>query len=188
MATIKELRQEVKRLTMEVNQRLIEYYEDGKRVKVLDKEIDYLKQISGTSSRKSFLSMNTHRKNKAGLVAQMSQLKQFLKWDIYTPEAKRTKEKSARRAYKTYKRNTGTRMKFKTYNKAVTIAGSLGQKIVEIFGSDQVIDMITEALRSHRKPGDIINAFEKVLKENRGKAKSPEDYIDDWYAQMRLGD
>ena len=79
-------------------------------------------------------------------------------------------------------------MKFKTYNKAVTIAGSLGQRIVEIFGSDQVIEMITDAIRSRKSPQKIIESFEKVIKQNRGKAKSPEDYIDDWYATMRLGD
>ena len=186
--TIKELRAQIREETMNINRRLVEYYEDGKRTKILDREIEYLKDISGTSAGKSFLSMNTHRKNKAALTAQLSQLRQFLKWDIYTPSAKREKEATARRAYKTYKRNTGTRMKFKTYNKAVTIVGSLGQKIVEIFGSDQVIDMVTEAIRSGRKPGEIIDAFEKVIKSNKGKAKSPEDYIDDWYGMMRLGD
>lgn len=186
--TIKELRAQIRQVTMDINKRLVEYYEDGKRVKVLDREIDYLKDISGTSAGKTFLSMNTHRKNKAALTAQLSQLRQFEKWDIYTPTARREKEATARRAYKTYKRNTGTRMKFKTYNKAVTIVGALGQKIVEIFGSDQVIEMVTEALRSGRKPGEIIDAFEKVIKANKGKAKSPEDYIDDWYSMIQLGD
>lgn len=188
MATIKELREEVKRVTMEVNRRLVDYYEEGKNVKILDKEIEYLKGISGTSSRKTFLSMNTHRKNKAGLMAQLSQLRQFLQWDRYTPAARAETADRARRAYKSYKRNTGSRMKFKTYNKAVTIAGSLGQKIIEIFGSDQVIEMITDAIRSRKSPQKIIESFEKVLKQNKGKAKSPEDYIDDWYATMRLGD
>ena len=114
--TIKELRAQIRQATMDINRRLVSYYEDGKQTKILDREIDYLKSITGTAQGKAFLSMNTHRKNKAALATQLSQLNQFKEWDIYTPEAKRIKAESRRNAYASYKRHTGSKIHFKTFN------------------------------------------------------------------------
>ena len=65
--TIQELRKAIKRQTEVINERLIEYYEADGTDKLVNKEIEYLKTVTGTSSRKVYLSMNTHRKNKAEL-------------------------------------------------------------------------------------------------------------------------
>lgn len=181
--TIKELRAQIRQATMDINRRLVSYYEDGKQTKILDREIDYLKSITGTAQGKAFLSMNTHRKNKAALATQLSQLNQFKEWDIYTPEAKRIKAESRRNAYASYKRHTGSKIHFKTFNRAITIAGSINQKMFDIY---QMMDMITEAFNKNRDPKEIIKAFEQVIKQNKQKGKTPEDYIDDWYRIMRL--
>lgn len=181
--TIKELRAQIRQETMQVNKRLVDYYEEGRSVKILDKEIEYLKKITGTSSDKTYISMNTHRKNKAALSAQLSQLRQFQEWDIYTPEAKRLKAESRRNAYASYKSNTGSKIHFKTFNRAITIAGSINQKMFDIY---QMMDMITEAFNKNKDPKKIIAAFEKVVKQNKQKGKTAEDYVDDWYKIMRL--
>ena len=188
MATIKELRAQIKQETMNVNQRLVEYLDTGKRYKIVDKEIEWLKQTTGTASNKAFLSMNTHRKNKAELELQLSSLKQFQQWDIYTPYAKRENQTAARRAYQTYKRNTGSRIKFKTYNKAVTILGALSSKIGGLLSqiSEDVKEQIETVMAKKRSPKQIISAWEQVMAENKNQGKSPEDYLDDVQAKLRL--
>lgn len=184
--TVKELRAQIRAATMDINQRLSEYYEGGKGYKAVDREIKFLKQTTGTSQGKAFLSMNTHRKNKAALQAQLESLKQFQRWDVYTPTAKKAVEKKARASWKTYKRNTGSRMQFRTYKKAVTIMGAIGDKIYQFFGSDQPMEMLEEAFRNGKKPAQIIKAFEQVIKEYNGKQKSTEDYVDRWYDILRM--
>ena len=181
--TVKELRAQIRQETMDINRRLISYYEDGKRTKILDREIDYLKSITGTAEGKTYISMNTHRKNKAALSAQLSQLRQFKEWDIYTPEAKRIKAESRRNAYAAYKRHTGSRIHFKTFNRAITIAGSINQKMFDIY---QIMDMVTVALSKKKDPKEIVKAFEKVVKQNKKKGKTPDDYVDDWYKIMKI--
>ena len=189
MATIKELRAQIKQETMKVNQRLVEYYDAGKRYKILDKEIEWLKQTTGTSANKAFLSMNTHRKNKSALVLQLSTLRQFQQWDIYSPYAKRENQEATRRAYQSFKRNTGYRMKFKTFNRSVTIVGAMASKIGAMISeiSEDVRDVVEEAMANGRKPQDILKAWDKVMEANKEKAKVPEDYVDDFYAMLGLG-
>lgn len=184
--TIKELRAQIRAATMDINQRLSEYYEGGKGYKAVDREIKFLKQTSGTAQGKAFLSMNTHRKNKAALEVQLENLKQFQRWDVYTPTARKAIEKKARQSWHTYKRNTGSRMQFRTYKKAVTIMGAIGDKIYSFFGSDQPMDMIENAFRQGKKPAEIIKAFEQVIKEYDGKQRNTDDYVDRWYEILRM--
>ena len=192
--TIKELYAAIKQETMNVNRRLIDYYEEGKPVKVLDKEIETLKQISGTGKNKNYLSLNLHRKNKNQLTAQLNFLKQFQQWDVYTPEARREEEARARRAYRSFKQKPGRKqIKFKTYRRAVTILGSLSDRIINNFGSEQILAMVEYAFSKKADVGDMFKAFESVLsefeqaaKDGTGTPKTPEDYVDRWYQIMNL--
>ena len=184
--TIKELYAAIKQETMNVNRRLIDYYEEGKPVKLLEKEIKVLKDVSGTADSKRYLSLNLHRKNKNQLTAQLNFLKQFQQWDKYTPEAKREAEAKARRAYKTFKRNYGSRMKFKTYKRAVTIIGSLSDRIINSFDSKQLMPAIEYAFNKGKKQAEMFKAFEQVLDEFEDSGKTSEDYIDRWYQILNL--
>ena len=61
--TIKELRAQIRQETMDINRRLISYYEDDKRTKILDREIEYLKRMTGTAEGKTYLTINEKKSN-----------------------------------------------------------------------------------------------------------------------------
>ena len=185
--TIKELYAAIKRETMNVNARLISYYEDGKKSKLVDKEINILKQVSGTAKRKPYLSLNLHRKNKTQLTAQLNFLRDFQKWDKMTPEGRRIEEERARRSYQSYKQDrTGVNIKFKTYRRAVTILGSMSAAMITSFNSEQILEAVEYAFQQGKSVDTIIQTFDRVFNENKGKGMTSEDYIDEWYRQMNL--
>lgn len=185
--TIKELYKAIKAETMNVNKRLVSYYDEGKTSKLVEKEIAVLREVSGTAKSRSYLSLNLHRKNKNQLIAQLNFLRDFQQWDVMTPEGKRENEIKARQAYKTYKQNRPyKKLKFKTYRRAVTILGSMSSRIIESFNSEQILEAVQYAFNKGKKVDAIISTFERVYNENKNLAKTPEDYIDDWYRQMKL--
>lgn len=185
--TIKELYKEIKYQTSLVNKRLNEYYESDKTSKILEKEIDELRRFTETSSKSPYIAMRLHQKNKQQLTAQLSALKQFQEWDVYTPTAKRESEIKARQAYKTFKRNHGSRMRFKTYKRAVNIIGSLSDAIINSFDSNQLMENIETAFREGYKVRDIYNALEQTMKALDGTgATQGEDYTDMFFELLSM--
>lgn len=185
--TIKELYKEIKYQTSLVNKRLNEYYEAGKRSKILDKEIQYLRQVTETSKKSPYIAMRLHQKNKQQLTAQLSYLRQFQEWDIYTPTAKRESETKARQAYKSFKRNSGSHMRFKTYKRVVNIVGSLSATVFDNFGSDQLMDNVETALREGHTVREIFDAIEQTMRALKGTgATQGEDYTDMFYEILSM--
>lgn len=185
--TIKELYAAIKRETMNVNARLVSYYEDGKKSKLVDKEINILKQVSGTATRKPYLSLNLHRKNKTQLIAQLNFLQDFQMWDKLTPEGKRVEKERARQSYRTYLENRPNKhIKFKTYRRAVTILGSMSASMISSFNSEQILEAVEVAYKEGCTVDKMIQTFDKVYNEFKNKSNTPEDYIDEWYRQMNL--
>lgn len=185
--TIKELYAAIKRETMNVNARLVSYYEDGKKSKLVDKEINILKQVSGTATRKPYLSLNLHRKNKTQLMAQLNFLRDFQKWDVVTPEGRRLEKERARQSYRSYKSTRpGKHIKFKTYRRAVTILGSMSAAMITSFNSEQILEAVEYAFKEGKSVDEIIQTFDRVYNESKGKGFTSEDYIDAWYRTMNL--
>lgn len=182
--TIKELYKEIKYQTSLVNKRLNEYYETGKRSKILDREISELRRFTETSNKSPYIAMRLHQKNKQQLTAQLSALKQFQEWDVYTPTAKRESEIKARQAYKTFKRNHDTRMRFKTYKRAVNIIGSLSDAIINSFDSNQLMENIETAFREGYKVRDIYTALEQTMKELEGTGAIQGDTYSDMFFEI----
>lgn len=183
--TVKELHDAIRQQTQEVNKRLIEYYEAGGTDKLVNKEIDYLKSVTGTSGRSSYISMRTHRKKKAELELQLSELRYFNEWDIFTPRGQAERTRREQQAWRAYKRNSGSRLQFDTWRKMVTIMGTIGKDIFNQFGGSYS-NVIEEAVRKGRKPGEIINTLKDVVKDNEGKGKSTTDYMDDLISRLDI--
>jgi len=183
--TVKELHAAIKEATQSINQRLIEYYESGTPNKLVDKEIAYLKTVTGTSERRPYLAMRTHRKNKAELQAQLSELQYFNEWDVFTPEGRRQRKQRELRAWRSYKRNSGSSLHYETWRKMVNIIGTIGKDILQQFGGSYG-NKIEEAVRKGRKPGAIVRAMKEVVNENKGAGKSDTDYLDDLIKKLDL--
>lgn len=182
--TIKELYKEIKTATMEVNKRLVEYYESDKRKKIVDKEIAILKDISGTSEKSSYLAMRLHHKNKNQLIAQLNYLKNFQQWDIYTPMAKREREAKTRARYESFNSNSTVKMSYIEYKRVTNIVGSLASNIIDSFGSNNINEMLDYVYRKKLSFSDAIKAMEQVMREYNDEGKYSEDYVDRWYEIM----
>ena len=183
--TIPELRKAIKRQTEVINERLIEYYEADGTDKLVNKEIEYLKTVTGTSNRKVYLSMNTHRKNKAELELQLAELRYFNEWDIFTPQGMAERTQREKKAWRSYKRNSGSRLQFETYRRMVNIMGTIGYDMLKQFGGSYS-DAVEEAVKKGRKPGAIKEAMEKIIAKNKNKQLSDRDYFDQLVAELDI--
>ena len=188
MATVKELQQMIREQTMDINRRLNTYYESKEQSKTMEREIAFLKDITGTSPRKDYLAMNTHSKSKAELELQLTELRHFAEWDIETPGGKYERSQKELAAWRAYKRNHKSGLSFNSWRKSVAIMGSIDSSIIKYFGGDTntPAEIVEEAVRKGRKSGDIMKAMEEVMEENAGSGKSAEDYADDLRSKLNL--
>ena len=97
---VKELQEAIRQQTMAINERLVEYYEKGAPDKLVNKEITYLKEITGTSQKSNYISMRTHRKTKMELEMQLNELRYFENWDIFTPKGQMERSRSSMKSYR----------------------------------------------------------------------------------------
>lgn len=184
--TVKELREAIKMQTMAINERLVEYYEQGAPDKLVNKEIEYLKEITGTAKKNNYISMRSHRKNKMELELQLNELRYFENWDIFTPQGQMERSKSAMKSYRSYKRNHGN-LSYENWRRTVTVLGTVGADIFNQFGgSNDTQAAVEDAVRKGRSPGEIIRAMQHVIKDNEGSMKSTQDYADDLRALLKL--
>lgn len=185
--TIKELHAAIKAQTMDINKRLVEYYEAGTKNKLVEKEIEFLKEVSGTSQKSSYISMRTHRKNKAELELQLQELRYFGEWDIFTPGGQAERTSRELRAYRSYKKNHKSNLSYESYRRMVNILGTAGEDVLKQFGnSDDKAGAVEEAVRKGKKSGTIMKTLRKVYDKNKGAQKSSQDYIDDLRAELDL--
>lgn len=183
---VKELQEAIRQQTMAINERLVEYYDKGATDKLVNKEIEYLKEITGTSQKSNYISMRTHRKTKMELEMQLNELRYFENWDIFTPKGQMERSKSSMRSYRTYKRNHGN-LSYENWRRTVTVLGTVGADIFNQFGgSNDTQAAVEDAVRKGKSAGEIIKAMQKVIKENEGSMKSTQDYADDLRALLNL--
>ena len=184
--TVKELHEAIRDQTMAINQRLIEYYEKGAPDKLVNKEIEYLKEITGTSKRSSYISMRTHRKNKVELEMQLNELRYFENWDIFTPHGQMERSKASLKSYRTYKKNHGY-ISYEDWRRTVSILGTVGADIFNQFGgSNDTQSAVEDAVRKGKSAGEIIRTMQDVIKDNEGSMKNTQDYADDLRARLNL--
>ena len=178
--TVKELHAAIKSQTMAINERLVEYYEHGATDKLVNKELAFLKEITGTSEKSNYIAMRTHRKTKAELELQLQELRYFESWDIFTPAGQAERTDRERRAYRSYKKNVGSGIKYETYRRIVNIMGTAGEDLLKQFGNSfDTVNVVEEAVRKGKKSGTIMKALKTVVEQNQGQSKSTTDYIDD---------
>ena len=118
----KELQEEIRKRTSEVNWRIIEYresIESGKMKKVtfIERNIEALKEASAYKNKKGEIKIPKPKageialgfsgKNKLELQRQLLGLRQFIKYDEHTPEGIRKAEERTSKAYRTFTKRYG---------------------------------------------------------------------------------
>lgn len=185
--TVKELRKAIKEQTSEVNKRLSAYYESGSKSGLVEKQIGYLREVSGTSSKSAFIAGRASAKNKAQLQAQLYELESFLKHDLLTPAGLKAQEERDKRAYRSFKKNRATNISYENWRKLVTIFGATSDKLLNQYGgSNETQTAILKAIKSGRSTTEIIKVLEQTEKANRKKGYNPQQYLQDFEKALGL--
>lgn len=191
MATVKELQKLIREQTQDINKRLNSYYESKEQRPenpLLKRELEHLKNVTGTSLRSDYLAMNTHKKTKIELEVQLQELRHFGEWDIFTPDAMYERSQKELKAWRSYKAHRpGSNISFETWRRMSIIYSAGGRDLMNNFGtSDDVTNTLDEAIRKGRKTSDILDAMQKVMKDNENSGKDATDYLDDLREKLDL--
>lgn len=184
--TVQELKKEIRELTMSINMRLSEYYEGDTRDKLLDKEIEYLKEVTNTSKKSTFIALNFTGKRKSQLYAQLQELKYMADWDISTPQGVRERSEKELASYRKFKKNQHSNLRFEQWRRMANIFGSATDMLKDFGGSSDLVTTIHESVRKGDSSKKVLDAMAEVIKENKDEGKSSVDYIDDLRKKLGL--
>lgn len=157
---------------------MYQMYENGKTpTKAIKKEYSKLIALGTGTETKQGIGLGLSYKRKPELIAQARALAQFRRLDFTSDTAKKEYDTQVDKAYKSYlQRHHVKRFTKAQYQQFVEIAGALGDKILEQFGYESIVEVYTSAKQSQRN--NLLRATMKVLNENKDKGLNGEDLID----------
>ena len=182
MATVKDLRSEIRKLTAEVNVRIAEYRETGKSVRAVEQQIKRLQSLSDTKTGKGArgeIGLGL-KKSKLRLEVQKRALRNFLKFDMYSERAKKEKKS---RAQKTFESRYGkmTEVEFDQLYDTFDIL----RNYLSDFGYEALGPSLTEQFSNANEHGKakFVDYVRKA--KEKSKAGTVEDFIDILAEEMR---
>ena len=180
--TVKELKNAIRW----ANIRISEAYEKiGKKKKanktdkmLAEKKVAIMQHKYG-AGRNLTLKLGFRGKRKRELETQLSEFESFA--DFLESTGKRTRQRKASQthtAYTSFKDNYGMKnLKYSDYKELVTIFGAVGRKIVDQFGSDNIIELYNTADKEER--ADFLNNMLDVLNDSKGQGWTMEELYDE---------
>nr|DAH52658.1 MAG TPA: hypothetical protein [Caudoviricetes sp.] len=182
MATVKELRVEIRKLTAEVNVRIAEYKEMRKPVRAVERQIERLQGLASTKTGKGArgeIGLGL-KKSKLRLEVQKSALRNFLKFDMYSEKAKKEKKS---RAQKTFERRYG-KMTEAEFDQLYDTFDILRAYLAD-FGYEALGPSLAEQFANANEHGKI--KFVDYVRRAKEKSKTGtvEDFIDVLAEEMR---
>lgn len=184
--TKNELNKLIRDETNKLNKKLNEYYENGTPNTLFEKELNYVREVTGTSGKSKYIAMRLSGKTKAQLYAQLQELKFVGEWDTATPQGIRERAEKEEKAYRRFKRTTGTNIQFETWRKMINIFGSVGSEIMGNFGDSDVIKTVISAVKKGTSAKDIIKAMQNVTENNKSAGKTSVDYVQDLARELGI--
>lgn len=185
--TKKEITQEIKRLTREVNKRLDWFDKKSKSDPELAKKnrslqymVNRARTLSGVSKGRSGRLGIGYGKSKQQLLNQAEELIRIKKYDTESPMYKREASKRLEYAYESFieaRPEYEDNMTMSQYIKAVNLLGGLGS-LKEQFGSDNLVDLTIEMGEGVTQTSLVDMAMD-VINNNYGQGKTQEELLDE---------
>ena len=167
--TVKELRKYIRETTARINLNIREYRESGKKMpRAYEKQIQRLQRLSGVKKpSRGEIGVGVDRKRKAELLRQAGALKAFDAYDSFSPRAAREAERKYKKSYEAFKQNYGD-ISFDKWEQLVDIYGTLDSAIVNIYGSEQIKELVQTEV------DDSVDAYdvERILLDTYNEALS----------------
>lgn len=162
--TVKQLRSYVRQATAEINSR--DYSEEASLV------TSFIQQIglhSGQKTKsfvdgKAKLKGNVAKKSKKELQRQARELENFLQWDYTSKQGKKTLNKRANTARKTYnKRHKGAALTKREWENLAEQLGAIGS-LKEKYGSDEIVKNYNNLSSSEKKKVNFVTMIDNIKK------------------------
>ena len=180
MATVKDLRSEIRKLTAEVNVRISEYREMGKPVRAVERQIERLQGLAGTKTGKGVrgeIGMGL-KKSKLRLEVQKNALRNFLKFDMYSEKAKKEKKSRSQKVFeKRYGKISDFEQLYDTFDVLRNYLADFGY---EASGPSLAEQYVNANEKGKLKFVDYV----RIAKE-KSKTGTVEDFIDVLAEEMR---
>lgn len=133
--------------------------------------------------RKGLFSMRFKNARKSRLETQLSEFTSFNDFISETIVNNAENEKrNIREQYQTFTRNYGNMLTETEYIDMVNIFGALGDKILNQFGSHNIVELYNTTSPENRQ--NILPAMRDVFKKSRGKGWTAEELLDELYYRL----
>ena len=179
--TVKELRKYIREATARINMTIREYRESGKKMpRAYEKQIQRLQRLSGVKKpKRGEIGVGIDRKRKAELLRQAGALKAFDAYDTFSPYAVRKAERKYKKAYEAFTQNFGD-ISFDKWEHLVDIYGTLDGAIVNIYGSEQIKELVQtevdETINANDVERILLDTYNEALSD-KARAYTPENLL-----------
>ena len=180
-STVKELKKYIREATARINMTIREYRESGKKIpRAYEKQIQRLQRLSGVKKpRRGEIGVGVDRKRKAELLRQAGALKSFEAYDTFSPHAIRKAERKYRKSYEVFTQNYGD-ISFEKWEQLVDIYGTLDSAIVNIYGSEQIKEIVQTEVDDTISANDVerilLDTYNSALSD-KARAYTPENLL-----------
>ena len=181
--TVKELKQRIRW----ANVRITELYEkiakgrsgiEKTEKQLFDRRVQNLQSIYG-EGRYQLLKLGFRGKRKSELETQLSMFESFADYLETAPtKTKRRKYSQTHGAYKTLKSRYGfDDLTYSEYKDLVTVFAAVGDKILNQYGSLQIVELYEQADKQQRE--NFVETMIDVLRDSKGQGWTSEQLYDE---------
>lgn len=183
--TVKQLQKAIRQTLVRMNELVSRQAETNihKADEILTKsKIKKLQERFG-KGRKGLFSMRFKNARKAQLETQLSEFKSFNDFIENTiVNNVDAEKKNLHEQYESFTRNYGMMLTELEYMDMVNLFGSIGDKILNQFGSHNIVELYRVTSQDDRK--NILPTMLDVYKDSRGKGWTAEELLDELYYRM----
>lgn len=187
--TVKEIQNAIRRAVVRISENVGAISDGNRRTnkndrKLIERKTEVLQHKYG-KGRGTTLKLGFRGRRKAELETQLSEFEAFADYlDSAESRTFERKEKQTRDAYKQFKANYGFKnLKYNDYKAIVTIFGAVGSKIVDQFGSDNLVELFTYADDEQKQ--DFLNTMLDVMQDAKGQGLTSEELFDEMLFRLQ---
>lgn len=178
--TVDWYKEEIRTLTPQVNQRIVEANESGNRAPQVDAMIERLQKYGGTNKRfgEDVIGLGFSGKTKSRLKRQYQELKRVLRIDVWTPQGIAEYEKNEQDTYESFAKSHKGWSKDK-WRDFVQMMGTVSSEMLREFGYERHgNDRGSKTVSANKSQGpneDFIAAFEEGYSKGKDMEKLMEE-------------
>lgn len=183
--TVRQLRDEIRRTLLNISetQQKISGMKGIRDKDLIRQHIESIQEHYGVG-KKSLFAMRFSTKRKAELETELSEFQSFHHFQLQTiRRSSREEKKNLSKQRASFEQRYGDyNMTDSEYEDMVTIFGAVGDKILNQFGSHNIVELYNSIDESQRH--NLVREMLNVYRDAQGKGFTVEDMLDELYARI----